>query len=227
MSFFSKLKDLIYHPSGKYLSPEEAKTVSEQVKASLITMRSNCAWAQVEVDAAVQMARAFPAGTPRHQHYRRLLKLRLVMQQYMDKMAMTMESISSQIELAQMSVEMGQALQGATRLVSTYKRDMPSFTGFVRNFMKTIAPMNEALDGGLSEMTAALDQLCECSLDGLYDEADLDALISGQVTKVEPIVPAAPVQEAAKSAPQSPVEDDLLASIEKQMGAFHQNDHAK
>lgn len=215
MSIFGKLKDLIYHPKGKYLTQEEADAVAKQVKESLITMRSNCAWAQVEVDAAVQVARSFPAGHPRHQHYRRLLKLRLVMQQYMEKMSMAMESISSQIELAQMSVEMGKALQGATQLVGTYKRDMPSFTGFVRNFMKTIAPMNEALDGGLSEMTAALDQLCECSLDGLYDEADLDALISGQVTEVKPAVAAAPAQTH---------EEDLLASIEKQMGAFHQND---
>ena len=221
MSFFAKLKELIYHPKGKYLTQEEANEVSRKVKESLITMRSNCAWAQVEVDAAVQMARSFPAGHPRHQHYRRLLKLRLVMQQYMEKMAMTMESISSQIELAQMSVEMGQALQGATQLVSTYKRDMPSFTGFVRNFMKTIAPMNEALDGGLSEMTAALDQLCECSLDGLYDEAELDALISGQVAEVKPNVTAEPAQ------PAQALEEDLLASIEKQMGAFHQNDDKK
>ena len=225
MSFFSKLKDLIYNPSNKYLSQEEAKAVSDQVKASLITMRSNCAWAQVEVDAAVQMARSFPAGHPRHQHYRRLLKLRLVMQQYMEKMAMTMETVSSQIELAQMSVEMGQALQGATQLVGTYKRDMPSFTGFVRNFMKTIAPMNEALNGGLEEMTEALDQLCDCSLDGLYDEADLDALISGQVAEVKPVIPTAPVQQAAPAQAAAAAEEDLLASIEKQMGAFHQNDN--
>lgn len=224
MRIFDKLKELIYNPGNKYLSQEEAKAVADKVKASLVTMRSNCAWAQVEVDAAIEMARSFPAGHPRHQHYRRLLKLRLVMQQYMDKMAMTMETVSSQIELAQMSTEMGQALQGATQLVSTYKRDMPSFTGFVRNFMKTIAPMNEALNGGLEEMTDALDQLCDCTLDGMYDEADLDALISGQAAEIKPAVAAKPAPQAAQPAQQAPVEEDLLASIEKQMGIFHQND---
>lgn len=224
MRIFEKLKDLIYNSGNKYLTQEEAKAVSDKVKESLVTMRSNCAWAQVEVDAAIEMARAFPAGHPRHQHYRRLLKLRLVMQQYMDKMAMTMETVSSQIELAQMSTEMGQALQGATQLVNTYKRDMPSFTGFVRNFMKTIAPMNEALNGGLEEMTAALDQLCDCSLDGLYNEADLDALISGQAAEIKPVVAAKPAEQPAQPVAQAPVEEDLLASIEKQMGIFHQND---
>ena len=152
------------------------------------------------------------------------MALSQMMQQYMDKMAMTMETVSSQIELAQMSTEMGQALQGATQLVSTYKRDMPSFTGFVRNFMKTIAPMNEALNGGLEEMTDALDQLCDCTLDGLYNEADLDALISGQTAEIKPVVAAKPAEQPAQPAQQPTEAEDLLASIEKQMGIFHQND---
>ena len=122
------------------------------------------------------------------------------------------------IEIAQLSTEMGQSLQGATQLVNTYKRDMPSFTGFVRNFMKTIAPMNEALNGGLDEMTDALDQLCGCTLDGAYAEADLDALIAGDVATIAPVVPEQQPEAAPEAAPV-PV-DDLLASIERNMPAF-------
>lgn len=226
-NIFNRLKELIYRkPEEKYLTPEEAKAVADQVQKSLINMRSHCSWAQVEVDTAVQMARTFPKGHPRHMHYRRMLKLRLVMQQYMEQMNMAMESISSQIELAQLSSEMGSALKGATQLVSTYKRDMPSFTGFVRDFMKTIAPMNEALNGGLDEMTEALDQLCGCTLDGIYDEADLDALIAGDVPTITPNIPeqpVAPVQAAAAAAQEV---DDLLASIERSMPAFTPENHA-
>ena len=223
---FNRIKELIYKPAPKYLSPEEAKAVADQVQKSLINMRSHCAWAQVEVDTAVQMARTFPKGHPRHMHYRRMLKLRLVMQQYMEQMNLAMESISSQIELAQLSSEMGTALQGATQLVSTYKRDMPSFTGFVRDFMKTIAPMNEALNGGLDEMTDALDQLCGCTLDGVYDEADLDALIAGEVPTITPQKPEQPIAPVAQAAAATQEVDDLLASIERSMPAFTPENHA-
>lgn len=222
--------DLIYkNPNKKTLTPEQAAEVAEQVKKSVINMRSHCAWAQVEVDTAVEMARSFPKGHPRHDHYRRMLKLRLVMQQYMEKMSLTMETISSQIELAQLSTEMGQSLQGATQLVNTYKRDMPSFTSFVRNFMQTIAPMNEALNGGLEEMTDALDQLCGCTLDGVYAEADLDALIDGAVPTIQPVLPEKPVVQAAQpAAPQpQPIAQgmSLLDSIESGMPAFDPNAH--
>lgn len=226
-NFFDTLKDLIYKPKQKYLTPEEAQVVAENVRKTLVTMRSNSSWAQVQVNAAIKLAQDCPKDNPRYQHYRRVLKLRLVMQQYFMKMELAMESISSQIELAQMSAEMGEALTGATQLVSTYKRDMPSFTGFVRDFMKTITPMNDALNGGLDEMTAALDELTGCSLDGIYSDADLDRLISGEAATIEPTIPTPPVVQAqpeAKPAAQPISANDLLASIEATMGRFHSDD---
>ena len=216
-NIFNRIRDLIYpDPTKKPLTPEQAEAVAQQVKDAAIKMRSHCAYAQVQVDTAIEMARAYPKGHPRHEHYRRMVKLRLVMQQYMEKMSLSMETINSQIQLAQMSSEMGQSLQNATQLVNTYKRDMPSFSTFVRSFMKTIAPMNEALNGGLDEMTDALDQLCGCSLDGIYDEAELDALISGEVATIKPTVPekAATVQQAAAPAAAT-AEDTLLADFQR------------
>lgn len=219
-NFIDRIKDLIYGaPASKPLTPEQAKAVAEQVEKSVIEMRGHAIYAQAEVNAAIEMARTFPKGHPRHEHYRRALKLRLVMQQYMEKMSLAMETISSQIKLAQMSTEMGQALQGATQLVNTYKRDIPSFTGFVRSFMKTLAPMKESLDGGLDEMTEALDQLCGCTLDGIFSDADLDALISGEVGSIDPIIPEKPVAAAPSTAAPAPV-DDLLASIERTLPTF-------
>ena len=138
-------------------------------------------------------------------------------------------AVLSQIELAQLSTEMGQSLQGATQLVNTYKRDMPSFTGFVRDFMKTIAPMNEALNGGLDEMTDALDQLCGCTLEGVYAEADLDALIEGAVPTIQPILPEKPVvqttQPVAPHGQPATQGMSLLDSIERGMPAFDPNAH--
>lgn len=219
-NIFTKLKELIYPtPPAPTLSPEEAKAVADKVEQALLTMRSNCSWSQVEVNAAINMCRTFPKGTPRHDHYRRVLKLRLVMQQYMEKICMTMESVSSQIKLAQLTSEMGNALQNATTLVNTYKRDMPSFSGFVRKFLETIAPMNQELGGGLDEFAAAMDQLTGCTLDGVFSETDLDALIEGTVSSVEPVIPQAPVQAAPTQAPAAKVDeyDDLLASLERQL----------
>lgn len=219
-NIFTKLKELIYPtPPAPTLSPEEAKAVADKVEQALLTMRSNCSWSQVEVNAAINMCRTFPKGTPRHDHYRRVLKLRLVMQQYMEKICMTMESVSSQIKLAQLTSEMGNALQNATTLVNTYKRDMPSFSGFVRKFLETIAPMNQELGGGLDEFAAAMDQLTGCTLDGVFSESDLDALIEGTVSSVEPVIPQAPVQATPTQAPAAKVDeyDDLLASLERQL----------
>lgn len=213
-----RIKDLIYgSAASKPLTPQQAKEVSEQLKQSVISMRGHCAWADVEVNAAIEMARTFPKGHPRHEHYRRTLKLRLVMQQYMEKMSLALETINSQVELAELSAEVGKSLQGATQLVNSYKRDMPSFTGLVRNFMRSIAPMNEALDGGLDEMTEALDQLCGCTLDGVYNEADLDALISGQVASINPVVPAKPVEARPAAAPGAAADpmEDMLSSVER------------
>ena len=224
-NFIDSLKDLIYKSKPKYLTPEEAQVVAENVKKTLVAMRSNSSWAQVQVNAAIRMAQECPKTDPRYAQYRRILKLRLVMQQYFMKMEMAMESISSQIELAQMSAEMGAALNGATQLVGTYKRDMPSFTGFVRDFMKVITPMNETLNGGLDEMTAALDELTGCSLEGIYSDADLDRLISGEAATIEPTIPTTPVQQQTQPGPKASATpattEDLLASIEASMARFH------
>lgn len=223
-NFIDTLKDLIYKPKQKYLTPEEAQAVADNVKKTLVTMRSNSSWAQVQVNAAIKLAQDCPKTSPRYQHYRRMLKLRLVMQQYFMKMELTMESVSSQIELAQISAEMGKALTGATQLVGTYKRDMPSFTSFVRDFMKTITPMNDALNGGLDELTAALDELTGCTLDGIYSDADLDRLINGEAETIEPTIPTpavAQAEPAAKPVAQPVTANDLLASIEATMGRFH------
>lgn len=217
-SFVGKVKELIYKPQQKYLTPEEADAVAAKVKKARITMQSNCSWAAVQVKAALKDARANPKGTPHHQHYLRLLRLRLVMQQYLTQMSLAMESIDSQIKLAQISAEMGTALNGATRLVNTYKRDMTGFTGFVRDFMKAIGPMNDALGGGLDEMTRALDELCGCSLDGIYSDEALYRLINEETTAIEPEIPARP------EASQKPADADLLASIEEQMRIFHGED---
>lgn len=215
-NIIDRFKDLIYgSAASKPLTPQQAKEVAEQVKHSVISMRGHCAWADVEVNAAIEMARSFPKGHPRHEHYRRTLKLRLVMQQYMEKMSLALETINSQVELAELSAEMGKSLQGATQLVNTYKRDMPSFTGLVRSFMRAIAPMKEAMDGGLDEMSEALDQLCGCSLDGVYSEADLDALISGQVSAIEPVIPMKPAETVQAAASAAEPMDDLLSSIER------------
>ena len=232
---FDRLKNLIYSSrQPQPLTPEQAKEVAEQVKKATINMQSHCNWAQVEVDTAIEMARTYPKGHPRHEHYRRMLKLRLVMQQYMEKMSLTMETVSSQIEIAQLSTEMGQSLQGATQLVNTYKRDMPSFTSFVRDFMKTIAPMNEALNGGLDEMTDALDQLCGCTLDGAYADADLDALIDGTLPTIQPVIPPKPAKQEAQAQPQAaptptPAQVDelqMLLDIERGMPAYNGDSNA-
>lgn len=214
------LHDLIYGTPKKYLTPEEAKVTAENIKKSLITMRGNASWAQVEVNAAVEMLRMLPEGNPRIPQLRRTLKLRLVMQQYIEKMTLAMETINSQVELGQLSTEMGAAMRDANQLIDTYKRDMPSFAGFVRDFMKTITPMNAALNGGLDEMSRALDELCCSNLDGMFSEEDIDKLISGEVTKIEPVAaeaaaPAAPAETAAK-----PRETDLLASLEAELGSW-------
>lgn len=226
-----KLHDLVYNSASKkrILSPEEAQQAAQNAKLALQHMNENLAWAQIQVNAEIEMIRMLPEGDPRVKQHRRKLKLRLVMQQYIEKMALSMEMVNSQIELGQMSAEMGTALSSANQLISTYKRDMPSFTGFVRDFMKTITPMNEALNGGLDEMSKALDQLCDSSLDGVFSEADIDNLINGTASKIEPNIPAkAPVAQTAEpaAAPVAPVAApapkagaaDLLASIEAELG---------
>lgn len=232
----SKLHDLIYNSSSRkrILSPEEARKAAEAARAAMLTMNQNLAWAQIQVNAEIEMIRMLPEGDPRIKQYRRKLKLRLVMHQYIEKMALSMEMVNAQIELGQMSAEMGAALSNANNLISTYKRDMPNFTGFVRDFMKTIPPMNEALNGGLDEMCKALDQLCGSSLDGIFSEEDLDRLISGEAAKVEPNLaeetsaetPAeasAPAPEATPVAPAAAPATkastaDLLASLEAELG---------
>lgn len=222
----SKLHDLVYSSNKRTLTPEEAEKAAQSAKLALQRMNENLAWSQIQVNSEIEMIRMLPEGDPRVKQHRRKLKLRLVMQQYMEKMAMTMEMVNSQIELGQMSAEMGNALNGANQLINTYKRDMPNFTGFVRDFMKTITPMNEALNGGLDEMSKALDQLCESNLDGVFSEADIDKLISGAATKIEPAAPAA-VEAAPAEAEAAPVAAapkasgaDLLASIEAELGSW-------
>lgn len=230
----NKLHDLIYtsNTSAPKLTPEEAAQAAQNAKAALTRLNENAAWAQIQVNAEIEMIRMLPPGDPRIKQYRQKLKLRLVMQQYIDKMAMTMEMVNSQIELGQMTAEMGNAMKDANRLVSSYKRDMPSFTGFVRDFMNTVTPMNEALNGGLDEMTRALDQLTHTSLDGVFSEEDIDRLISGTASSIEPAAaapqaaaqPAAPAAEPAKpaAAPTAPAKpagsSDLLSSIEAELG---------
>lgn len=219
-----KLHELIYKPRNRYLSPEEAQQVAQNVQKSVIRMNENLAWAQIQAQAEIEMIRMLPKGDPRIPQHRRKLKLKLVMQQYMEKMATSMEMVNSQIELSQMSAEMGQALTGATQLVNTYRRDVPSFTGFVRDFMKSIGPMNEALNGGLDEMTRALDEMCDGTLESVYSEAELDAMIYGTPVEAAP-AEAAPEAEPAAQPMGAPAEakkpgdfDDLLSSIEKELG---------
>ncbi len=215
-NIFARLKALIYPaPKEPTLSAEEAASVADRLEKALMTMRSNVSWAQVEVNAAVAMCRSFPKGTPRHEHYRRILKLRLVMQQYMEKMNVSLETVSSQVRLARLTSDMGVSLQNATALVNTYNRDIPSFSGFARKFLETLGPINEELDGGLDEFTAALDQLSACTLEDVYAEEDLDALISGTAPSIEPVLPEKPAGPAEA--------DDLLATLEKQLLAHPMN----
>ena len=213
----SKLHDLVYSSNKRTLTPEEAEKAAQSAKLALQRMNENLAWSQIQVNSEIEMIRMLPEGDPRVKQHRRKLKLRLVMQQYMEKMSLALETINSQVELAELSAEVGKSLQGATQLVNSYKRDMPSFTGLVRNFMRSIAPMNEALDGGLDEMTEALDQLCGCTLDGVYNEADLDALIAGQVASINPVVPAKPVETRPAAAPGAAADpmEDMLSSVER------------
>ena len=195
--FFNRIKEMIYGPEKKPLTPEQTQAIANGVKEALISMRSHCSWAKIEVNAAIDMARAFREDEAQRNHYRRMLKLRLVIQQYMQQMCLAMETISSQIELAQLSTEMGAALKGATQLVNGYQQDMPSFATFVRDFMKVIAPMNEALNGGLNEMTAALDELSQYTLDGIYSEEDLDKMILGNADTIKPVKAAKPARPVA------------------------------
>lgn len=210
-----KLHDLVYQNRSKKrtLTPEEAQKARQDAAAALQHMNQNRAWAQIQVNAEIEMIRMLPAGDPRIQQHRRKLKLRLVMQQYVEKMAMTMEMVNSQIELGQMSAEMGTALDSANQLIRTYGRDMPSFTGFVRGFMKTVPAMNEALNGGLDEMSRALDQLCGSQVDSMFSEEDIDRLISGTATQIEPVVPIVTPARKATTA-------DLLTSIEAELGSW-------
>lgn len=217
------IKQLIYKSKSqpKYLTAEEAQAVSEGVKKALITMRSNSSWAQIQANAAIKLAHDCPTDNPRYAHYRRMVRLRLIMQQYLMKMETAMESISSQIELAQMSAEMGAALASATNLVNTYKRDIVHFPDFIRKFMDAIGPMNEALGGGLDKMNAMLDALNGCSLDDIYSDAQLDRLIKGETTSAQPVIPVAPAAAAAP-APAKPVtKRDLLDAIEEELGRIH------
>lgn len=219
---FAKVKELIYsEPKEPELTPEEARAVAAQIKDSLITMRSNCTWAQVEVDTAVELCRRNPKGTPNHAVYRTQLRMRLLMQQYLQKMCMTLESVNGQIQLAQLSSEMGKTLQGAAQLVNGYQRDLPSFSSFVHKFLKAIVPMNEELNGGLTEFTAALDQLTNCTPEGAYSDSELDKLIEGAAEKIEPVLPQVTEQPAAKPAAE---QDDLLARLMRQM-AISAPDH--
>lgn len=220
-----KLHDLVYNNRKRYLSPEEAQAVADKVRKSVIRMNENLAWAQVQAQTEIELIRMLPKGDPRIPHHRRKLKLRLVMQQYMEKMATSMEMVNSQIELSQMSAEMGEAFTGATQLVNTFQRDLPSFTTLVRDFQGAIGPMNEALNGGLDEMSKALDEMCGNTLDGLYSEADLDAMIYGApAPEAEPVPAEAEPQPVVAQAAAQPAPakngnfDDLLSSIEKELG---------
>lgn len=228
----NKLHDLVYNAASapKYLTPEEAQKAADNAKVALQRMNENLAWAQIQVNAEIEMIRMLPEGDPRIKQHRNKLKLRLVTQQYMEKMALTMEMVNSQIELGQMSSEMGVALKDANAAICTYKRDMPSFTGFVRDFMKTVTPMNQALNGGLDEMSKALDELCGMTLDGAISDEEIDRMISGTPAKAAPVA-AAPVMEqtvqpepvaAAPVAPVAakPAANDLLASIEAELGSW-------
>jgi len=223
----SKLHDLVYdnNSAKRYLSPEEAQKAADNAKVALQKMNDNLAWAQIQVNSEIEMIRMLPQGDPRIKQHRNKLKLRLVTQQYMEKMTMTMEMVNSQIELSQMTSEMGAALKDANAAIGTYNQDMPRFTGFVRDFMKTVAPMNQALNGGLDEMSKALDELCGMTLDGVFSEEDIDRMIAGTPAKAEPVAsaaPAAPEQTTQAAAPAKPAAsaNDLLASIEAELGSW-------
>lgn len=226
----TKLHDLVYdnNSAKRYLTPEEAKQAADNAQIAMKRMNENLAWAQIQVNAEIEMIRMLPEGDPRIKQHRNKLKLRLVTQQYMEKMAMTMEMVNSQIELSQMTAEMGTALKDANAAINTYNRDMPRFTGFVRDFMKTVAPMNQALNGGLDEMSKALDELCGMTLDGVFSEEEIDRMIAGTPVKAEPAVAKAPVAAepvaqpvaAAPVAPAKPAANDLLASIEAELGSW-------
>lgn len=221
-----RLHDLVYNNRKRYLSPEEAQAVADKVRKSVIRMNENLAWAQIQTQTEIEMIRMLPKGDPRIAQHRKKLKLRLVMQQYMEKMATSMEMVNSQIELSQMSTEMGEAFTGATQLINTFQRDIPSFTTLVHDFQGAIGPMNEALNGGLDEMSKALDEMCGSTLDGLYSEADLDAMIYGTPkpaeTPAEPIpveIEPQPIAAPAAAQPDAKAGDfnDLLSSIEKEL----------
>ena len=208
--------------TGKKLEKKEiAEMRRKQVERSLIDIGTQRILMGQNVERVLMQARkkGVTPGAKRALY----IKWRISQQQYdyLNTMYENLEMIQARMQISDMTVEFGQAIENATAVIRQNNKETPDFDALMKKFNKQIAPVNEMIGQGLENMTKALLDV-ELPAEGLYSESSFEAAIRGEQGHADAAegVPFPPVEATSvnpTSAPTVESQKEDLGDVLRQL----------